>query len=227
MKNIEAQETAKNDLAVNPQETPKTEIAKADPLAKITPSERFTNSVLASFSSNNGEIELGRLQKKLIQNYFIKLDGMLKDLETKNNKKSGDYKEALAYNWNNVNMLKMAIEVIAWSTIGLDPTQSNHISLIPYKNKDTNKWDIGFIPGYNGLEIKAKKYGLDCPDYFIIELVYSNDEFKQFKKDMNNRVEGYEFKVVSDFDRGEVMGGFYYRFKDQPKPIENIFIERH
>jgi hypothetical protein len=27
------------------------------------------------------------------------------------------------------------------------------------------------------------------------------------------------------YDRGEVMGGFYYRFKDQPKPIENIFIE--
>jgi recombination protein RecT len=54
------------------------------------------------------------------------------------------------------------------------------------------------------------KYGFEIPDDVVVELVYSNDNFKQVKKDINNRVEGYTFEVVNDFDRGEVIGGFYY-----------------
>ena len=217
METTNGKETANNGLAVQSTGA-KTEVIKIDPVLQITPSERFTNSVLKLFSSNNGEIELPRFQQKLMQNYFIKLDGMLKELDAKNKKKSPEYQEQLAYVWTNVNMNKLSNDVIAWSSIGLDPTQPNHLSLIPYKNKDTNKWDVGFLPGYAGLEIKAKKYGLDIPDFFIMELVYTNDEFRQFKKDMNNRVEGYEFKVVSDFDRGEVMGGFYYIvYNDYPE----------
>ena len=38
--------------------------------------------------------------------------------------------------------------------IGLDPSQKNHINPIPYKNNAKNKYDIGFIEGYRGIELK-------------------------------------------------------------------------
>jgi recombination protein RecT len=218
MKSEKEEGTAINGLAVQPTTKTKSEVIKADHLTKITPSERFTNSVLSNFASNNGKIQLTNFQEKLIQNYFIKLDSMLKDLDSKNNKKTEQYKEPLAYSWNNVNMSKLSTDVVAWSAIGLDPTQPNHVSLIPYKNKETNKWDIGFLPGYNGLEIKAKKYGLDVPDFFICELKYTSDIFKSIKKDMNNRIEGYVFEITNEFNRGEVEGGFYYHvYIDNPE----------
>jgi recombination protein RecT len=73
-----------------------------------------------------------------------------------------------------------------------------------------NKYDIGFVDGYRGIELKAKKYGLDIPDSVTVELVYQNDKFKEIKKDRNNPVESYEFEIVNSFDRGEIVGGFYY-----------------
>ncbi|MFV5697785.1 recombinational DNA repair protein (RecE pathway) [Flavobacterium sp. ZT3R17] len=216
MKTENQEGTATNGMAVQPPAETKTEIIK--PIDKVTPSERFVNSVLSNFASNNGKIQLTSFQEKLIQNYFIKLDSTLKDLEAKNSKKTPQYKEPLAYNWNNVNMTKLSTDVVAWSSIGLDPTQPNHVSLIPYKNKETNRWDIGFLPGYNGLEIKSKKYGLDVPDFFISELKYTTDIFKSIKKDMNNRVEGYVFEITNEFNRGTVEGGFYYHgYIDNPE----------
>ncbi len=175
-----------------------------------TPAERFTNSVIANFSSNNGDIQITNYMQKLIQNYFIKLDSVLKDLEIKRMKKGENYRDDLPYKWENVNMNKLAVDVIAFSSIGLDPVQPNHVSLIPYKNASTNKFDIGFLPGYSGMEIKAKKYGLDVPDVFISELVYSTDVFRQVKKDINNKVESYHFEITDSFNRGEIVGGFYY-----------------
>ncbi len=186
---------------------------KSAGISKVSasPAERFTAKVMSLFPSGGDQkIELTTLQRKLINNYFIKLDGVLAESEVKRLKKSEQYRDALEYKWDNVNMNKLAQDVIAFSEIGLDPLQPNHINPIPYKNGKTNKFDITFIPGYNGIEIKAVRYGLNSPDKAVIELVFANDEFRVIKKDAENDVENYHFDVTNPFDRGELIGGFYY-----------------
>lgn len=176
----------------------------------VSHSERFTNEVIKQFTSTAGELQLTNLMRKLCQNYFIKLDQSLKAAEIKRMAKSEQFRDKLEFSWKNVNMQKLAVDVIAFAGVGLDPVQPNHINLIPYKNNATNQYDIVFIPGYRGKEIKARKYGLEVPDDIIVELIYKNDKFKQLKRDLHNRIESYEFQVVDSFDRGEVVGGFYY-----------------
>ncbi len=184
----------------------------------VSHSERFTLAVEREFSGGVGKIELTSFQRKLCQNYFIKIDSVLKDAETKRLAKAEKYREPLSFTWDNINMAKLAVDVIAYSGVGLDPTQPNHINPIPYKNNGTSKYDITFIPGYKGTEIKAKKYGIGVPDDVIVELVYATDNFKQIKKDVNNKIETYVFEVVNNFDRGEIVGGFWYhKFFNQPE----------
>lgn len=196
-----------------------TEKSKALAKKEVSQSERFKNMVVKNHEENAGKnIKLSSFQNKLIQNYFVKLDMSLKDAETKRLAKSEQYRDSLEFDWKNVNTSKLALDVVAFSSIGLDPLQSNHINLIPYKNSKTNKFDIVFMEGYNGIELKAKKYGLEVPDNAIIELVYSTDTFKQIKKDANNSVETYQFVVNNEFERGEVVGGFYYHiYNDSPE----------
>ncbi|WP_312190253.1 recombinase RecT, partial [Sphingobacterium sp.] len=187
-------------------------------VAQPSQSERFTQAVMKEFTANAGDVQLTNFQRKLIQNYFIKLDMTLKENEVKRISKSDQYRDPLEFIWRNVNMSQLALDVVAYSSIGLDPLQDNHINLIPYKNKKTNQFDIGFIIGYEGMKIKAVKYGFEVPDDVIVELVYSNDVFKSHKKNKDNQVESYTFDIVNDFDRGEVIGGFYYHvFRSNPE----------
>lgn len=179
--------------------------------------EKFTNMVLREFQSISPGSELTAFQKRIALNYFAKLDQTLKAAETKRMAKSEQYRDKLAIVWQNVNLAKLALDVVSFSSVGLDPLQPNHLNLIPYKNNSTNQFDIGFIIGYRGCELKAKKYGLDMPDEVIVELVFEHDKFKQIKKDINNPVESYEFEVVDDFNRGELKGGFYYFSHSDPK----------
>lgn len=201
---------------------PETQATQTTELKKVelSQSERFTQEVLKQFTNEAGEVQLTNFQKKLIQNYFIKIDQTLKDLERKRMMKSEKFRDPLAFTWANVNLPKLAVDVVAYSSVGLDPVQPNHINPIPYKNNSSNKFDITFILGYKGIELKARKYGFDVPDDVIVELVYKNDNFKQHKRDINNRIEGYTFEVVDDFNRGELVGGFYY-FVFNEKPEKN------
>lgn len=177
---------------------------------ELTHSERFMNKVFAEFGSSVGGIEVTRFQGRLVQNYFVSLDASLKTAEEKRLKKPEKYREELAYTWSNLNLEKLARDVVTAARVGFDPSQANHINLIPFKNNNTNKYDIAFIEGYRGIEMKAKKYGLEIPDHVEVQLVYSKDEFKSVKKDLDHQYEGYTFNIVNDFDRGEIVGGFYY-----------------
>lgn len=183
----------------------KKDVAKREP----TMAERFTGKVMAEFCANTGEIALTNFQKRLAQNYFMALDLALQKAEQKRLKKKKNQDKTPVI-WANVNLEQLSRDVVAAARIGLDPAQSNHVNLVPYKNNATGKYDIGFIEGYRGIELKAMKYGLDVPDTVIVELVYSNDKFKSYKKDKDHPIETYEFVLVNDFDRGEVVGGFYY-----------------
>ncbi len=185
-------------------ESTKTEIAKKE----ATQSERFTEMVMREFKGKAGNaLQISPFQRRLIQNYFIGIDMALKTAEIKRQEKSKDQMPIL---WQNVNMESLAISVVACSRIGFDPALPNHINMMPFKNNHTQKYDIVFIEGYRGKELKAKKYGLDIPDDVIVEVVYSTDTFKPIKKDRINPVETYEFEVTAPFDRGEIVGGFYY-----------------
>lgn len=175
-----------------------------------TMAERFTNKVVAEFASGVGEVALTKFQLRLAQNYFMACDTSLRQAEEKRLKKDAKYRDKIPAVWANTDMEGLARNVVAAARIGFDPMQSNHINLIPYKNNKTEKYDIGFIPGYRGIELKAKKYGLDTPDAVTTELVYSKDKFKVNKKDATHLFETYEFEIVNAFDRGEIIGGFYY-----------------
>lgn len=186
------------------------ELAKKD----LTPSERFTNMVVAEFTGGVGEVALTNFQKRLAQNYFMAIDSVLKAAEVRRQatKKNQD---PLPVTWQNVNMESLARNVVSCARVGLDPAQKNHVAMVPFKNKALNKYDIAFIDGYRGIELKAIKYGLDVPDAVIVELVYSNDKFKPIKKDRNNAYESYEFEIVNAFGRGKIVGGFYYHCYSQ------------
>lgn len=194
----------------------------------LTYSERFTQAVQKEFASKAGKLELTPFQEKLIQNYFIKLDQVLKDSEKKRLMKSESNRDPVPIIWETVNMEKLSLDVVAFSSLGLDPCQKNHLSFIPFKNNSTGKYDINLMIGYVGMELKAKKYGYDIPDLVITELVYSTDKFKQFKKDQNNKIENYSFEVTNDFDRGEIIGGFYYKsyFNDPEKNSIRVLSRR-
>jgi recombination protein RecT len=173
-------------------------------------SERFMNKVVSEFSTGVGDIALTDFQKRLAQNYFIAIDAALKSAEEKRKKKSEKYRDDVPVIWANINMEQLARSVVAAARVGLDPAQKNHIVMLPFKNNNLQKYDIVFIDGYRGIELKSKKYGLTLPDHVVVELVYSNDNFKSYKKDRNNKYEAYDFEIVNDFDRGEIIGGFYY-----------------
>jgi recombination protein RecT len=178
---------------------------------EATMSERFMLKVIEEFGSGVGEVALTNFQKRLAQNYFIVIDDVLKKAELKRaGKKDGDnYKDKVPVVWQNVNMETLARSVVSCARVGLDPMEKNHINPIPYKNNATGKYDITFMPGYRGIELKARKYGLDVPEV-TVELVYTKDHFKSIKKSMTTKIESFEFHINDDFDRGELRGGFYY-----------------
>ena len=183
-----------------------------------TASVRFTNMVMREFSGGVGEVALTDFQKRLVQNYFIVIDLALKSAEEKRLKKSEQFRDPVPVNWENVDLANLARSVVSAARIGWDPMQDNHVSLIPFKDNTTGKYVMNIMPGYRGLELKARKYGLDVPDYVVVELVHENDHFKQIKKDRNNPIETYEFEIQNPFNRGKIVGGFYYHgWKDHPE----------
>lgn len=180
---------------------------------KLTHSERFTQKVLAEFGNTAGEITVTEFQRRLIQNYFITIDSVLKATEVKRDAN----KNKLSATWENVNMNALSVDVVQFARLGLDSSQKNHVHFIPYKNNKTQKYDIGFITGYIGLEVISKKYALEMPTDVICELVYSNDIFKPIKRNLNNKYESYEFEIGNPFDRGEIIGGFAYFIYPNPE----------
>lgn len=186
---------------------------------EATFAERFTNKVMELFAASaGGELALTDFQKRLAQNYCIVADRALKAAEEKRLKKVEKYRDPLPVTWANVDMDDLALSVVSAARVGWDPMQSNHVSLIPYKKNAVDKYSMTLMPGYRGIELRATKYGLNVPDAVIIELVYSTDQFKSHKKDRHNNIETYDFEITNDFDRGKIVGGFYYHiYENHPE----------
>lgn len=188
---------------------------------ELTASERFTGMVMKEFQGNVGTLTLNEYQKQLIRGYFIGIDNALKKAEeariNKNSWKSikEDDKNNLPITWQNVNMNDLAIAVVHHAKLGLDMQIQNHLNAIPYKNNKTNKYDIGFLKGYKGLEYIATQLSLYPIRNITIELIYSNDVFEIVNKDNITR---YNFVIKNPFERGEIIGGFgYIQYVDETR----------
>lgn len=179
---------------------------------KPTASERFTNMVVNEFQGNIGGLNLNNYQKQLIRNYFIGIDNALKIAETNRSyskKKANDP----PVTWDNVNMNKLAVDVVQNAKMGLDMSIANHLHVVPFKNGKTNKYDLTLMPGYEGLKYIAANLALYKVSDIKVELVYENDIFQPTYK---NNIEGYEFKITNPFARGNVIGGFgYIRYENE------------
>src|SRR4051812_45630344 len=116
------------------QQEPQTEKALAK--KELTQSERFMNMVVKQFSSGVGEVALTEFQKRLAQNYFISLDASLMAAEEKRIGRPNE-RDGLPIVWQNVNMEKLARDVVTYARVGFDPAQKNHINMIPFKNSKT------------------------------------------------------------------------------------------
>lgn len=200
-------------------------------LAKVekTHSERFTEMVVREFAGAAGSVALTNHQQRLVQNYFITIDQMIKTAEEKRLKKSEKYRDALPVTWANVNMEQLALNVVASARIGYDPALRNHISVMPFKNNTTNKYEVVFVPGYRGLELMGKKYGYEVPDNIIVKLVFSNEKFTPIYRDKDNDIESYTHKPSANpFEPGDVVGGYYYyAYTKEPEKNKLVFFNLH
>lgn len=181
---------------------------------ELTASERFTGMVMKEFEGNVGELNLNEYQKQLIRNYFIGIDNVLKATEERRSysKKKANDPQVI---WQNVNMNKLAIDVVQNAKLGLDMAVTNHLSVVLYLNGKTKKYDLNLMPGYEGLRYIAIKYAIYPVIDIRIELVHKNDSFKTITR---NNIDGYEFDIANPFDRGEVIGGFgYIRYQDETR----------
>ena len=188
---------------------------------ELTASERFTGMVMKEFQGNIGTLNLNEYQKQLIRGYFIGIDNALKKAEearlNKNSWKSTkeEDKNNLPITWQNVNMNDLAIAVVHHAKLGLDMQIPNHLNAIPYKNNKTQKYDIGFLKGYKGLEYIATQLSLYPIRNIVVELIYSNDIFEIVNKD---NIVRYNFIIKNPFDRGEIVGGFgYIQYVDESR----------
>jgi len=188
---------------------------------------RFTNMVIREFSTGGEAVKLTDFQKRMCQNYFIVADSVLKAAEEKRLKKPEAYRDKLPMTWANVNMEYLARSVVGAARIGYDPSQKNHVHIIPYKNNGLEKWDLVLMDGYRGMELKAMKYGLDYPKKVIVEVVCKNDTFEPLKRDSENPFDTYKFKIKTPFDRGEIVGGFYYYLYDDSDKNLLMFYSLH
>lgn len=195
-----------------------------------TPSQRFTNLVISEFGAATANpIQLSDKQKRLIQGYFIIIDRLLKDAESKRLAKNESntnhqYDNTIPYDWQHVNMSDLALDAVHAARMGLDMQEEAHLYPIPFANKKKGCYDIAFMEGYAGKQYKAVKYALVPPKAVTIEVVYSTDRFKAIKKSRTNPYDTYEFEITQPFDRGEIVGGFGYIEYNDPYQNELVIL---
>lgn len=176
--------------------------AKKDTLSMA---ERFTNAIVKSYGDIAKDIEVSKKQLQLISNYYVKLDEMIKNPDTK------------IQSWSQVRLPELATTLAHMAKLNLDMALGQ-LSFVPFKHKDTNTFDLVPVISAKGYEYIAKTYGIEAPKHYIVELVYSTDRFSITKRDSNHECDTYTFEIKDPFNRGEIVGGFgYVEFKDKKK----------
>ncbi len=175
---------------------------------KPSASERFALNIARQFEAEVGQpIEFSEYERMLAQHMFIKIDASLKEFEARRIEKNQSFEP---FTWENVNMIKLALDVVNRVRLGLDALIPGHIYPICYWNKHQKKYDVDLRIGYKGVLLYKSESAVFPPSAIRLELVYSTDTLVVYKKDMKNTVEGYEFKINNPFERGSLVGAFGY-----------------
>ena len=183
-----------------------------------TVSARFVNAIMNEFIATAGElpVKFDTGKKRLAQHLFIQMDAVLTTLEKKRLDKGPRNNPEIA--WKNINMPKLAVDAMRRIELGLDALIPNHISIIPYLNGRTKKYDMDLRIGYTGKDYYRRKMAIESPVDVRYELVHESDKLVVIKKSAKIAVETYEFDVPQPFKRGKVVGGFgYLVFEDDKK----------
>lgn len=188
-----------------------------------TVSQRFMVGIQRQFQGFIGQpVEFDPLQQRLVQHLFLKIDASLAELEKKR-ANNPNKKNQPAIAWANVNMEKLSTDAVHRVQLGLDAMIPNHISVIPYLNSRTQKYDVDLRIGYAGKDYYRRKVAVEEPLDIRYSLVFENDTFIPHLKDGKNEVESYEFRCGEDpFNRGKVVGGFGYITFDDPR--KNVLV---
>ena len=111
-----------------------------------TLSSRFIEHVRKEFVGAIGnQTEFTEYERKLATNFYIYADNQLKEFEAKRIK---DNKPGTPYEWSNVNMAKLAVDVVHRIREGLDALIPNHIHVVPYWNKKRGQYNLDIRLGY-------------------------------------------------------------------------------
>lgn len=203
--------------------TEQAQLKTQDTSVQATQSERFLKNVETQFAAEAGApMAFSDYEKTLAQHLFLKVDNVLKDLETKRLAAPKPY--GSPYTWQNVNMRKLALDAVHRVQLGLDALVPNHIHPVPYFNKREGKYDLDLRVGYAGKAYYRQQVAVDVPVEIVYELVYSTDEFIPIKKSFSNEIESYEFNIKNPFDRGEIIGGFGYVIYEDSKKNTLIMV---
>lgn len=202
-----------NNTPQNRQNDNETGLEKREP----THAERFTEKVSTEFAGAVGHgVEFTDFEKKLASNLFVHIDGALKTAESERVKRNQSNKPAVE--WKNVNMQQLALDAVHIIHLGLDACIKNHVHVIPYLNGKTQQYDLDVSPGYVGKDYYRRKMAVEEIEDIRYELVHDTDEFTVIKKDNQQNIEEYEFKITQPFNRGKIVGGFgYIQFEDKSK----------
>lgn len=163
---------------------------------KLAPIDRFTNSIMKCYGDQENGISITEREKDCIKSYFQVIDRTLRDSDK-------------GYNWNMVRMDKLAPALYHYARIGLDMNIPNHLSPVPYMERETGKVNMTLIVGYAGEMYKAMKFAVNRPKNIIAHLIGKNDRFTALRKDANHPYETYIFEENS-LDKGECIGAFCY-----------------
>lgn len=169
-----------------------------------TASERFAMAVEKQYGSEVGNLHMTEYDKTLAQHLFVKADAAMIEMNAK--KGPND----IMVTWKTVNMRKLAMDAVNRVQLGIDALIPGHLYPIAYYNNKTKQFDLDLRVGYKGELYYKQRASLKPIKDVRVELVYDTDQFTVYKKGASCEIEGYDFKVTSPFERGELVGGFGY-----------------
>lgn len=212
---------ATNNNKMAPVKASDTSIAKAT--NDITPSLSFANKVERQFKAELGtRVNWSDMQKTMAQHLYVKIDAALQAAEIK--RAGNDYtKGNPAITWANANMEKLALDAVNRVSLHLDAAIANHLHVIPYLNKRTQKYDLDIRIGYMGVDHCRRKFASEEPLKVIYKLVFETDQFDYGTND--DGIEWYSYKQTNPFNPGAVIGGFGYIQYADPKKNRVVIVQ--